>query len=34
MQNIYKKIIKGKTTLIAEAGVNHNGSLDIGKILF
>ena len=33
MQNIYKKIINGKTTLIAEAGVNHNGSIDIGKKL-
>ncbi len=33
MQNIYNKIIRGKKTLIAEAGVNHNGSLLIGKKL-
>ena len=33
MQNIYNKILKGKKTLIAEAGVNHNGNLKIGEKL-
>jgi|TARA_B110000027_G_scaffold132788_1_gene159702 N,N'-diacetyllegionaminate synthase len=33
MKNIYQKINSGLTTLIAEAGVNHNGSLKIGKRL-
>lgn len=33
MKNIYQKILDGKPTLIAEAGVNHNGSLKLGKEL-
>ena len=31
--NIYNKILKNKPVVIAEAGVNHNGSLAIGKKL-
>lgn len=33
MQNIYKKLKNNKPIIIAEAGVNHNGSLLIGKKL-
>ena len=33
MQNIYKKIISNKPVIIAEAGVNHNGRISIGKKL-
>lgn len=33
MSNIYNKILSGKNILIAEAGVNHNGSLKIGEKL-
>ena len=33
MQNIYKKIKNNKPIIIAEAGVNHNGNLLIGKKL-
>jgi N,N'-diacetyllegionaminate synthase len=33
MKNIYKKILSNYPVIIAEAGVNHNGSLEIGEKL-
>lgn len=33
MQNIYQKILLNKPVVIAEAGVNHNGSLELGEKL-
>lgn len=33
MQNIYQKILNKKIVVIAEAGVNHNGSLKLGEKL-
>jgi N,N'-diacetyllegionaminate synthase len=33
MKNLYQKIKSGKKVLIAEAGVNHNGSIEIGEKL-
>ena len=33
MKNIYKKILAKQPVIIAEAGVNHNGKIAIGKKL-
>jgi sialic acid synthase SpsE len=33
MQNIYQKVLSNKPVIIAEAGVNHNGSLKLGEKL-
>ena len=33
MKNIYKKILTKQPVIIAEAGVNHNGKIAIGKKL-
>ena len=33
MQNIYQKILYNRPVIIAEAGVNHNGSLKLGEKL-